>query len=186
MRKNIELKKLLVFALALSLVLSMSALLTGCASGSGDGAENQTTSGSESGVDEDDVLGSMNEMLRGHDVDVSESPVAGSYTTTSGCKVELGEDGSYRWEEPDGVFLKGSYELFEGTPVGGGEYVTESETGAIYTVVVYYDLVEEANLEEKQVIPASDVSVFVYDTYDKDVFRVSDLMNDIQFEATRD
>jgi hypothetical protein len=124
-------------------------------------------------------------LLGGHEIAIEGSAVVGSYTTTSGCKVELGSNGSYRWAEPDGAFLKGNYKLYEGTPGEGGEFVMESKTGKLYTLFVKYDMTAGAALEENQVEPAMEFSIFVYDTYTDNSFMVTDLINNIYFEATR-
>jgi hypothetical protein len=144
---------------------------------------NNSTSSSSTAKSKDNVDNKFNGFLDGHELALAGNPVLGSYRTTSGCKVEFKEDGSYRWEESD-VFLLGRYEIYEGTPTPGGaeEYTYKSDTGSIYTIVVYYD--DPEDLAPNQVVPASEISIFVYDTYTTDVFRVTDLMNNLWFEAT--
>jgi hypothetical protein len=107
----------------------------------------------------------------------------GSYITTSGVKMDLGEGGFYSWDERDlgGALVTGRYEIYEGTPKGNDdgsfEYVYESETGPIYTVLIDFDQ-SDAN-------SAVDVAIQVFDRYSDDVFRVTDILNNIWFEATR-
>jgi hypothetical protein len=119
--------------------------------------------------------------LFGDEIDPVGNPVVGTYTTDAKCIVTLGKDGSYRWEHPDGVFLTGTYKLYEGTPNDQGGFTYESDTGALYTVVVAYDT---EDLAQNQVTPSLPISIFVYDVYGND-FRVSDLMNQIAFNAVR-
>ncbi|MDR1798089.1 MAG: hypothetical protein LBR44_11785 [Clostridiales Family XIII bacterium] len=121
------------------------------------------------------------DLLEGHELDPADSPVVGAYTTTSGCLMTLLEDGGYRWQDtPDAPVITGSYEVYEGTAKnlddGSLEYVTESDTGPVYTVFVTFD-------EGQGTMPGT---VQVLDTYTKDVYRVTDIVNSIQFEATRD
>ena len=122
-------------------------------------------------------------FFRGHELPAGDNPVTGAYSTTSGCLMTLTTSGVYTWQDypddPDSIMITGTYELFEGTiqglDDGSADYVFESETGPLYTVIITFDGGQGAAAGALQ----------VFDYYKEDVYRVTDLINEIWFEATR-
>ena len=119
--------------------------------------------------------------LYGHEMPLEGNPVAGEYITTSGVKMGVGEDGSYIWDETDveGELLTGKYTLYEGTVAehedGTTGYVTESDTGLLYTLYIEFD-----TNGADGIVP---FTIQVFDTYDEYTFLVTDLVYGIEFEA---
>lgn len=134
---------------------------------------------------DDEVLGDQvqNDQMAvvfEHELPLEGNPVAGVYITTSGIALNMGEDGSYSWDETSvgGLLVTGTYKVYEGTiqqfDDGSSGYVTESETGPVYTVYIAFDQADDNILPE---------TFQVYDRYDEDTFRVTDLSSGVQFEA---
>ena len=119
-------------------------------------------------------------FFKGHEMSGDDNPVIGTYVTTSGCIMILLQGGLYAWQDSqDGEktpAIGGRYEIFEGTLYGEtGEYVFESDTGPLYTVIVTFDGGQNA----------APGTIQVFDYYNEDMYRVTDIMNNIWFEATR-
>ena len=119
-------------------------------------------------------------LFKGHELSIDDNPVIGVYETTSGCNMSLLPGGFYFWKDtPDAPTITGTYEIFEGTADGrdgaGGTFALESDTGPLYTVIVTF-------MEGQGASPGT---IQVFDYYSEEVYRVTDLFNDIWFEATR-
>jgi hypothetical protein len=152
------------------------------------GGESQTDSESQDSAakDSSDSTPSQSEQsfekqFKAHVLPLKDNPVIGTYRTSGGVLLTLTESGEYRWEEAD-YLVKGEYRVSEGT-IGQDEYVLESDTGPLYTVLV--NLQTSGDFEEGQIKPNTEVSVWVFDFYNTDVWRVTDMMSGTQFEATR-
>ncbi|MDR1421871.1 MAG: hypothetical protein LBI64_03280 [Coriobacteriales bacterium] len=153
--------------------------------GGTDGAIGRDEGTPSTGGSASDGALSFEELVAAHELPLAGNPIAGSYITTSGIDMRLGEDGSYRWDEGvmDGPLLTGSYTVSAGTmqqmPTGEMDYVFESQTGPVYTVIIEFDA------ESAQATGAVSGTIQVFDAYSDTVFRVTDLRNYVQFEATR-
>jgi len=118
--------------------------------------------------------------FEGHRLSVEDNPVIGTYKTTSGCIMILLSKGYYVWQDTaDSPAITGSYEIFEGTVKaqddGENTFILESDTGSLYTVIVTFD--------EGQNASAGTVQVFDY--IDDSEYYVTDLLNNIWFEAVK-
>jgi len=115
--------------------------------------------------------------FEGFDLPSYDHPLLGAYETTSGCIMILMSNGIYLWQENAEVpAITGLYEVFLGTVAHEEEgIIFESDTGPLYTVIITF-LDENAAMEG---------TIQVFDYYKEDVYRVTDLINDIWFEATR-
>lgn len=121
----------------------------------------------------------IRDLFEGHELSLSNNPLLGTYTTTSGCVMVLMEDGSYSWQDtPDTPALTGKYFIYEGSLDGRSNteaYSLESDTGPLYTVFVLFDKGQGA----------SDFTVQVFDYQNNELYYVSDLVNGIWFEANK-
>ncbi|MDR1796423.1 MAG: hypothetical protein LBR44_03110 [Clostridiales Family XIII bacterium] len=179
----------------LVLLLAVLLALASCFGGPRAGTEPPASSEGIAGSSEDEGgsesaalgtidAGELNPYLEGHLMPLAGNPVAGEYITTSGVKLSIGEDGSYLWDERPvgGTYISGRYELYEGTAKGNDdgstEYVFESDTGPVYTMVIDFDDTGDG-------LEGADMTIQVYDWYTADVYRVTDLLYQTQFEATR-
>ena len=121
----------------------------------------------------------ITDPFKGHEVSIADNPLIGTYTTTSGCTMILMADGRYSWQDtPQATPITGTYEIYEGTFSGGMDedhFVLESDTGPLYTVFVTFDAGQAA----------ADGTIQVFDYQSDGVYYVTDLMNNIWFEATR-
>jgi len=117
------------------------------------------------------------EHLEGRELPIDGHPLLGAYETTSGCIMVLMANGIYLWQEDAEVpAVTGVYEVYRGTVnEEKGGLLLESDTGPLYTVIITF-------IDENAAMPGT---IQVFDYYKKDVYRVTDLMNDIWFEATR-
>ena len=115
--------------------------------------------------------------IKGHEMSVNDNPLIGTYETTSGCIMILMTGGYYIWQDPMEVpAVTGIYEIFEGAIDGNtDEFSLESETGPLYTVIITF----------RDEYAAMYGTIQVFDFYKKGVYRVTDLINDFWFEATR-
>ena len=118
------------------------------------------------------------ELFKGHELSLRDNPLIGTYTTTSGCTMILMSGGRYSWQDsPQARVITGTYEIYEGT-FGGGtgqNYILESSTGPLYTVFVTFDAGQNA----------SEGTVQVFDYRSDNLYYVTDLLNNIWFEATK-
>ena len=165
----------------------------GLPGGSGDGLQDEAQEGDDGqgaggpdaeGADQPLFSESLPEefmaFFKGHEMSGDDNPVIGTYITTSGCIMILLPGGLYAWQDStDGEktpAIGGRYEIFEGTLHGEtGEYVLESDTGPLYTVIVTFNAGHNA-------MPGT---IQIFDYYDEEMYRVTDLINNIWFEATR-
>ena len=121
-------------------------------------------------------------VLSGHEMELEGNPVAGFYLTTSGVMLSILEDGKYSWDETrvGGQAVAGTYEIFEGTlkDLGDGttDYVYESDTGPVYTLWIEFDRDESGKV--------APFTIQVFDYYNEDVYRVTDIVYGTVFEAT--
>ena len=116
-----------------------------------------------------------------HELSVDDNPLTGMYTTTSKCVIMLMPGGFYSWQDsPDASktpAITGTYEIFAGTlsaRPGDDLYMLESDTGPLYTVFITF--------EEKENVSPGTMQVFDYQS--DDLYYVTDIVNDIWFEAT--
>ena len=123
----------------------------------------------------------VSKLFEANQIPLEGNPVIGDYITSGGVHLTLTENGDYRWEEPTG-FVLGKYTVSKGTLSADG-YVYESETGSLYTVIV--ELQTTGAMLEGQIKPSVSLSMLVFDYYDSNVWRVTELMAGVQFEATR-
>jgi hypothetical protein len=145
---------------------------------SSNSSNSSDSSNSSSTQDEE----SFEQQLENHALPLTGNPVIGTYRTSGGVLLTLTEAGEYRWQEQD-YLVKGEYQVSEGTVSGDG-YILESETGPLYTVIV--KLQTTGDFEEGQIAPNVEASILVFDFYSTDVWRVTELMTGVQFEATRE
>ena len=115
--------------------------------------------------------------FEGYELPPYDHPMLGAYETTSGCIMILMSNGIYLWQENAEVpAITGLYEAFLGTVSHEDEgLIFESDTGPLYTVIITF-------LDENAAMKGT---IQVFDYYKEDVYRVTDLINDIWFEATR-
>ncbi len=120
------------------------------------------------------------EPYKDHELFLDNNPLIGTYKTTSGCTMILQADGNYSWQDsPASPVITGTYELYEGTVSGQGDtmqYLLESATGPLYSVFVTFNPGQNAS--------AGTIQVFDYQR--EGTYNVTDLMNGIWFEATRE
>ncbi|MCL2492785.1 MAG: hypothetical protein FWF33_01935 [Clostridiales bacterium] len=137
--------------------------------------------GGSSGTGADMTPEALKTALGGHEMPLKGNPVAGNYIMTSGGTLAIAENGSYIWDERGvgGSLITGTYELYKGTlqklDDGTSNYITESTTGPVYTLFVTFNQDSSGQ--------SAPFTIQVFDTYSADVFRVTDLVYGMQFEA---
>jgi hypothetical protein len=178
-------KKVRIITALLFCIVLVGTMTTGCMFKALPGAGGAPAQGGdtqdEKDVQTDGSYTSLEDALIGHEMPLEGNPVAGIYITTSGVNLMINEDGSYSWDETNigGAKVVGTYTIYEGTlkelDDGSNEYVLESDTGPVYTLLIEFD----------QTLGASTpFTIQVFDKYTEDVFRVTDLQFGTQFEAT--
>ena len=118
--------------------------------------------------------------FKGHELAIDNNPLLGTYTTTSECIMILLPTGMYVWQENQDVpVITGTFELFRGAVGVSGNnsdaFTLESDTGPLYTVIITFTDEHAAQYGTIQ----------VFDFYKEGVYRVTDVINDFWFEATR-
>jgi hypothetical protein len=167
-------KKKIVFVLTLVLLVC-AASFAGCSK--------PEPPAEEEPLVQDEESKAVQQTMEDNEIPVADNPLIGEYITTGGVHITLTDAGEYRWLEPNGMLVKGVYTISKGTS-NGTEYVYESETGPLYTLMI--ELQTEGDFEEGQIVPNTPFSMLVFDYYHDNVWRVTMLDRpNLWFEATK-
>lgn len=122
----------------------------------------------------DSILPEMVSKFEGYELSVDENPLIGIYELEAGGNMVLAPMGGYLWQGDDlAVITEGQYQIFMGAIGESGEIVTETDTGPVFTVIIYYT----------DIGAPSPFTVQVFDDQGGDFFIVTDLMNDFSYGA---